>query len=293
MGACSRKSALRYMTMEDLHDPEQTIMQYHTRTDENLIRPIFVTMSEFAIKIFGEPTDPEDRYFKYKYLQYEWVRVLMENMRRNVGFDNGIVFWMYNDCWPATIGWSFVDYYCVPKASFYAFRRCTKKMLASVICRDGVYHAAASNSKEQGAEVRGHAYLCRKSEGMKIVDEKDFAISVGGYTSNSVSLGWETDPDLVPVCDMECEGETDRAFYNHGKLLLKHCPDQLTIESWDENSITLKANSYLHVVELEGDCLFSDDYFSMLPGEIKTVTWKSLKGFESDDTFTINAYTLK
>ena len=292
MGACSRKSALRYMTMEDLYDPEQTIMRHHTRTDENLIRPIFVTMSEFAVKIFGEPTDPEDRYFKYKYLQHEWVRVVMENMRRHVGFDNGIIFWMYNDCWPATIGWSFVDYYCVPKASFYSFRRCARPQLASVTCRDGVYHANLSNCREESVSATGHAYLCRKSEGMKVIDEKDFAISVGEYASAAVSLDWATDPDLVPIIDVDLEGYTDRAFYNHGKPLLASCPEELTVVSFEEDSVTLKANSYLHVVELEGDCIFSEDYFSMMPGEEKTVTWKKLKGFE-DDSFTINAYTLK
>lgn len=292
MGACSRKSLLRYMTVEDLHDPEQTMMRYHTRTDENLIRPIFVTMSEFALKIFGDPTDPEDRYFKYKYLQHEWVRVVMENMRRYVGFDNGIIFWMYNDCWPATIGWSFVDYYCVPKASFYSFLRCARPQLASVTCRDGVYHANLSNGREESVSATGHAYLCRKSEGMRVIDEKDFVISVDAYTSAAISLGWATDPDLVPIIDVDLGSYTDRAFYNHGKPLIAPCPDALKVVSRDDGSITLKALSYIHAVELEGDCLFSDDYFSMMPGEEKTVTWKKLKPLD-DDSFTVTAYTLK
>ena len=292
MGACSRKSALRYMTLEDLHDPEQTIMRYHTRNDENLIRPIFVTMSEFALKIFGDPTDPEDRYFKYKYLQFEWVRVMMENVRRYIGFDNGIIFWMYNDCWPATIGWSFIDYYCVPKASFYAFRRCARPQLSSVTCRDGVYHANISNGREESVTATGHAYLCRKSEGMRVIDEKDFVISVGEYASASVSLDWTTDHDLVPIIDVDFGSYTDRSFYNHGKPLLASCPEELIVVSFDEDSVTVKANSYIHVVELEGDCIFSDDYFSMMAGEERTITWKKLKGFD-DDSFTINAYTLK
>ena len=145
---------------------------------------------------------------------------------------------------------------------------------------------------ETDVEATGHAYLCRKSEGMRIIDEKDFAISVGDYSAASVSLDWVTDPDLVPIIDVDFGAYTDRAFYNHGKPLLASCPEELEVVSFDEDSVTLKANSYLHVVELEGDCIFSEDYFSMMPGEEKTVSWKLLKGFD-DDSFTINAYTLK
>ena len=43
-------------------------------------------------------------------------------------------------------------------------------------------------------------------------------------------------------------------------------------------------------VELEGECIFSDNYFSLMAGEEKTVTWKQLG--ENDD-FGIYAYTLK
>ena len=44
--------------------------------------------------------------------------------------------------------------------------------------------------------------------------------------------------------------------------------------SRSENEITIKANAYLQAVELEGDYTFSDNYFTMLEGEIKTVRFE-------------------
>lgn len=290
-GAVSRRSLLRFMTVEDLNDPEQEMLHFHTKNDPGLMRPAFVTMSEFALKMMGEATDGEDRYFKYKYLQYEWTRVVSENMRRHIGFWNGLVFWMYNDNWPAAMGWAYVDFYGVPKAAFYSFRRCAKPVISSVTCVDGAYAVTVSNVLDQAVSVEGRAYLCRKSEGMRVVGESSFSMSVGDYAAATTRLDFEVDEDHVVVCDITCDEGEDRSFYNHGRLAIKPCADSLRVVARDDKSITVAADSYVHIVELEGDCVFSDNYFSLMPGESKTVTWEAVVGAR-DNVVELNAYTL-
>lgn len=74
----------------------------------------------YASGILGAFTSPEDRVRKLQYMQYENIRVTMENVRRHKWYSSAILYWMYNDCWPAS-GWSIVDYYAVPKAAYYGF----------------------------------------------------------------------------------------------------------------------------------------------------------------------------
>jgi len=77
----------------------------------------------------------------------------------------------------------------------------------------------------------------------------------------------------------------DRAFFKPGKLLLAPCGINVLEKS--ANSVTLKAEQYIHAVELEGNAVFQDNYFIMLPGEVRTV------GFTGEEDILVNAYTIE
>ena len=51
------------------------------------------------------------------------------------------------------------------------------------------------------------------------------------------------------------------------------------------------AKKYLQAVELEGDYTFSDNYFTMLEGEEKTVSYKAFS--DKANGVSIKSYTLK
>lgn len=291
-GAVCRKSALKFMSEADLADENQEILRYHTKNNPCLKKEVFDYTTTFALKVLGQPDSSDDRYFKYKYIQYEWVRVVFENIRRNIGFCNGLVFWMLDDCWPASLGWSFVDYYCVPKASFYAFRRCAQDTVASVIKNHNCYEAVVSNSSEKETAVKAKAYLLKRSEGFKVCDSCEFELTVGGYSANSYKLPWTAQEDNVVICRTDAKGVSDSAFYKDGALNITDCTADLRIVNRTENSVTVSADRYIHAVEIEGDYIFSDNYFSLLAGEEKTITFNKLSVFE-DDKINITAYTLK
>jgi len=286
----NKPTLLRFMTEEDIEDPDEVMLEHHTKCDPNTKKPIYYSATRFAKKIMGEPENPDIRLFEYKYVGYEWTRVVMENMRRHIGCWNGMVFWMYDDCWPASMSWSFVDYYGMPKASFYSFRRCASPLVSSVTCEDEKYKVTVSNCSDKASESEIHAYLMKKSENFRIVDEKTFGLSVDHYSASSASLDWDFNEDYVVVCDVDFGEYTDRSFYTYDRLFIKDCSEEIEVVDFDVDSVTIKANSYVHAVELEGECLFSDNYFSLMAGEEKTITWKQLG--ENED-FGIYAYTLK
>jgi beta-mannosidase len=214
----------------------------------------------------------------------------MENMRRHIGFCNGMIFWMYNDCWPASMSWSFVDYYGMPKASFYAFRRLARPCTSSVTCENGEYKITLSNFTGDLVKSTFHAYFMKKGENFAVVEEKEFELEVGAYSANSLSLGHSFDPDIVAVCDVDFGTYVDRCFYSYDRLFIEDSSENIEIVDSSCDSVTIGAKSYIHAIELEGEYIFSDNYFSLLKNEEKTVTWKQI---DQNGEVGIYAYTLK
>ncbi|NLE13906.1 MAG: hypothetical protein GX628_09580 [Clostridiales bacterium] len=132
-------SLRKFMTDEDIFGEDTYISEYHTKNNPGLGDiTLYGYVDRMARGIFGEYKDGADRLRKMQMLQCEWIRLSMELFRRNAWFSSGIIYWMFNDCWPAANGWSLVDYYCDPKPSMYMFRRCASPILASVTDSDGI-----------------------------------------------------------------------------------------------------------------------------------------------------------
>ncbi len=287
-GAISRKSLMRIMTEDDLNDSAEEMLRYHTKGNPDLPRELYDSVSALAPKIFGAAQDGEDRYFKYKYMQYEWVRVVFENLRRNIGYCNGLVFWMFDDCWPAALGWAFVDYFCTPKAAFYAFRRCASDLVVSLSDEKNRIVATVSNSKEETLPVKLNAYKLKNGQ---ITDTFSSSLDATGYNTTKQVLPFTLAEDEIIVCEIESKKGTDRTFYRHGALPITNCTASLEIVSREENSVTVRANKYVHAVEIECDGVCSDNYFSLLPGEERCITLKTLSGEPVGD-YTVTAYTI-
>ena len=78
-------------------------------------------------------------------------------------------------------------------------------------------------------------------------------------------------------------------------MLPIHCleilkTDCLRVIEKTENSITIEADGYVHAVALEGNGVFSDSYFSLLPGQRRTIFFAPIQTGEPD--ITCVGYTL-
>lgn len=285
-GAITRPSMLKFMTQSDLlNDEKESMIIYHTRTNPNMKNHIFKCVRDFAEKVLGDYIDSEDRFFKYKFIQYEWTRISFENVRRNLGYCNGLVFWMYNDCWPAALGWSFVDYYLLPKHSYYSFLRGAKHIIGSVIPKNDRYAMVISTDNQTFTDVLVKSYLVKKG---KVIDTYSTVSKTLGYGTVEIDIPYYYDDEAIIICDIEYENGNDRCFYKEGALTLCLCDRLLEVVEKKDDSIVLKANGYIHVVELEGEYIFEDNCFQMLEGEIRTLKFNKL----GDSEFTLKAYTI-
>ena len=288
-GAICRESMLEFMTEADLLGDDESILKYHAKTNPGLPIHIYENNRDFAKHLLGDFTDGEDRFFKLKYLQCEWVRVTEELVLRNLGYSNGIIYWMFNDCWPASLGWAFVDYYLRRKPSYYAFKRISVPVVASV-GTDGKT-LTVSNTSDDGDAAFVTVLALDMADNFREVGRLDTSVVLDPYATEKTDVSsLYTGDNILLVVDVLCGEESYRSFYKKGNLEIKR-EDAFDVVSSTENSITLRAEKYLQAVELEGDYTFSDNYFVMLEGEVKTVTFKKFS--DSANGVTVKSYTLK
>lgn len=288
-GAICRESMLEFMSEDDLLGNDESILKYHAKTNPGLPVHIYDDVRAFAEHIFGEFSDGEDRFFKLKYLQCEWVRITKELVLRNLGYSNGIIYWMFNDCWPASLGWAFVDYYLRKKPSFYAFKRISVPVVGSVDAEGKTL--TVSNTLDDGDTAFVTVLALDMNDGFKEKGRIDTCVVLDPYSTEKIDVSsLMTSENILIVSDVMCGENIYRSYFKKGKLEIVR-DDSFEIVLTTESSITVRAKKYLQAVELEGDYTFSDNYFTMLEGEEKTVTFKKFS--DKANGVTVKSYTLK
>lgn len=287
LGAVEEQTLKRFMTEEDIYGSDDKMWHYHTQSNPALRKEIFEYICIFAEKLFGKFENTKDRYFKIKYLQYEWIRVSLERVRREKWFCSGVIYWMLNDCWPAASGWSLIDYYGLPKAGYYSFKRAAKPIILSVDLENGEYKIHISNDsiaqtvKLKWYQISKNGKIISNSEEIDVLVNENSSFIAITIKEN------EIDEDYMILAELKGEnGIYDRAFYKKGKMGIKSCNDRIDLLTIENGTVTVKAKAYIHAVELNGEGLFEDNYFPLLPGEEKTVKFNSLQS----DSVSVSAY---
>ena len=279
-GASSKESMLNFMTEYDIINGDDMWL-YHTKGNPALNDELYNYFSEFAEKILGEYKDGEDRLFKYQYLQYEWIRVSMENTFRNCDFCGGIIYWMLNDCWPSAAGWSIIDYYLKPKAGYYAFKNTLSDCIISLTEeKEGLYLYlcnALDKKLDKNIKLRYIDYKSNRTIATEVitleVNENDVAKTAIPQPEDNIII--------VAKCDEY------RTFYKKGRLLI--CKNDFAVNIRVlEDGVILKCNGYVHSVELCGECVFDDNFFSMLDGEERMVKFSG-----ESKNIRVNSYVLE
>lgn len=301
MGACNLPTLRKFMTDDDIFGENTDMWHFHNQSNPALSRDLLDYNLMFAEKVLGKFENTTDRFFKLKYIAYEWIRITLEKFRRNKWFSGGIIYWMLNDCWPASCGWALIDYYCRPKPSYYAFRRCSAKNIVSVEKSDDGFFAKLCSDEPDGGEDKKcllTAYALDVNGGVTKIYEKESSFACGGVRKEKLPALAFADGQISYICDVSYEVQesnqkqtlTDRAFYKDGALEITECKQNCDYEIIDKTDeyVIIRAKKYIHAVEVEGDTVLDDNYFSLVPGETRTVKFEKPCG-----EVTVTGYTLK
>ena len=178
---------------------------------------------------------------------------------------------MLNDCWPATVGWSLCDYYVRAKAGHYALKSYKQPVTGYVEkVREG-YMLHITNILKQNVECDVRAMVLNFKTGSKrgILQEKS--------KINSEKVEWfldiEITKDEMIVSEVAVEDKRHRSWYKNGLPKL----EKTETLQWKQTSygIEVWSDDYVHAIEIEGVEELEDNYFSLLPGEKRSIRCQS------------------
>ncbi len=253
-------SLQKFMTDEDIFGDDTTVSEYHTKNNPALGDITLYGYIERLVKgIFGEYKNGADRVSKMQMLHCEWIRLSMELFRRNAWYSSGILYWMWNDCWPAANGWSMVDYYSMPKPAFYSFMRCAKPVIASIVPDDTGKTKVYVSYNGAGDELSGEITVYRYNT---VTGEEDFKSEIKiVQNSGETQLVFECPSvpltrDTILLADVRSTAGDDRAFslpamHSYADVSLDE--GELSIISEDEKSVTVRAEKATPFAMLDRD----------------------------------------
>jgi len=277
MGVPAVSTLRRFMTDEDIFGADDDVMRHHTKNNPAeafRVFQIYDYLCAISEKLLGKSETADERIGKLMYVQYEWVRITLEQYRRNKWFSSGEIYWMLNDCWPAN-GWAIIDYYARPKAAWYAFRRTAAPVIVSIEKIPEGYRVFAANDglRDYEGDVRLFVQPFDRKE--PIYEKKARFRSPKNQSVCVLTADFPAaDENALLIAEISGDAGYDRTWLFEKRPQDCAFPKKMPEAYIDGNDVVLKADSYVHSVMLDGDCFFEDNYFSMLPGEEKRVRFE-------------------
>ena len=240
-------------------------------------------------KWYKVPPAFADFLYTGQVLQAEGIKLAIEAHRRAKPFCMGSLYWQLDDCWPVA-SWSSMDYYGHWKALQYVAKRSFEKILVSpVIKHDTVNVFIVSDSLKA---IAARLQICLMDFNGHVLNRKIIPVQIKANSSGNFYQVTENAllkrvdrKDVVLVVRLlqqDKELSQNCLYFQHPKgLNLTKTPVKVTLTS-KNGTYVLKLSAphllkNLRVSAGDDNIIFSDNYFDLLPGETKTVTFKSEK----------------
>jgi len=273
MFAAPEMSALtQFMSSDDLAEIPSPIWYYHTKDNPYMPIRIFDLLKKMSDGVLGQSESPEKTIERLQYIGYEYVRLTIEAARRKKWYNSGVLFWMFNDCWPAT-DWSLVDYYGTAKAPLYAMMHAARPVMGCIedagdsyrlwVCNDTLF-PFNGEARVRVQPWQGDA-RCECTQNVQAPPNSSVVVKT--IPKANLNLG----DDAVIVFDLTSVAGVDRSWL-YAPMPSQMAPPHVVLSATVQHgAITISAATYARVVTLQGNCDFSDNYFDLLPGEERVI----------------------
>lgn len=194
----------------------------------------------------------------------------------------GGIFWMYNDAW-GEVGWTIIDYYLRRKIPFYGVKRALahRKFTLRLVDNEIVLQGINDTSEMISLKGKfGYVSFDGRLDMTKTVTfqlkpfSREYVIveKIGDYDLKSGTYMLYVDSDEIDNVWLRTE-DNKQMKYERNTLEIVSCED-----TDNDKRITVTASGYVHGVYVKGNMKCSDNYFDLLPGEVKTIIVKNAAG---------------
>lgn len=194
----------------------------------------------------------------------------------------GGIFWMYNDAW-GEVGWTIIDYYLRRKIPYYGVKRALAHRKFTMRVVNGEVVIQGLNDTAENVLVKGRfgyvSYDGKTDKRREVEFElkpysRDYVLTEELSNDNLQTGTYMLYIDSDEIDNIWLRTEDNRNMkYEKSEVRIVSCED-----FGDNKKITVSADGYVHGVYIKGDLDCDDNYFDLLPGEIKTVMVKNAAG---------------
>lgn len=279
---------------------------YHCTTASDGMHSMKV-LSDAIAKRYGAAADFDDFMRKAEWVNYDGTRTMFEAFRARVPRATGIVQWMLNSAWPSTY-WQLYDHYLVPTSAYYSLRRSNapvqliydygKKTVVlvnesgddvQVNARMELFGLADSYPRVETAAVTGRFYEPTPVFSVADPEALEFVfLTLEDADGNVIAENFYVLPPEQDVSDWEHGNWFVTPVARHADMTALGNLPQATVGTsvrQDGDTLTVSLENkgasvafFTRLAALGDDGMlivpayWSDNYFSLRPGEKKTVS---------------------
>jgi len=271
--------AIRSITKNPNPELLDPVMLLHQKSDSGNQKMLYYLLAKYR-----NPAKFEDFVYLSQLVQSGGLRFASDTWRRNIGKQNGAVYWQMNDCWPVA-SWSAIDYLGQPKAVLYHAKQFNKPLaVINDYYKDylNLYVVNEYPSSYEGELVwkikdfSGNEINCGKNN---VIIGGSASINVTTINFSSVLKGRNKKDVYIEVCLSNADGVQDTNAW----LLVPDKDSSLpkvdvTYTVSVENGVAnfeFTSKEYARYVFLEADSInapWSDNFFDIMPGETKVIS---------------------
>lgn len=222
----------------------------------------------------------EDYVYLSGLLQAEGLREYINNYRRRMYSSASAIFWMYNDTWPQTHGWTIVDYYLRRKLAYHPVRRAFAPITVIPALEGDAVKVYGVNDTERQWQGEIRSGIFKLAGGLPIDD-----VSSVMLPANASTL-----VDEIPLSELEKIGfehagvfatlaESD-AIIAQNKLFMARFKDLKWVDSpvrverrGDKAVFSSETFAWGVCLDPDGDSPVCDDLFDLIPGIDYEMKW--------------------
>lgn len=245
-------------------------------------------LAEYQKRDFRPTQNFEDFSYVSQIIQAEAIRTGIEAHRRNKPYCMGTLYWQLNDVWPVA-SWSSRDYFGRWKALHYYARDVFAPVAALPIVEDDILKIyGVSDLLEKTSvtvQVRAFDFDGKILSDVTKLDTEiptDSSRMIWQGTVKTVLGKQKLENSVVEITLKNSEGKllNRRLFYlcPPKKLSLPKAKISLKVEQVNDGyQLILQSDKLAKnvLIGTEAEGFFSDNYFDLLPGERKTVLFKT------------------
>ena len=271
------------------YDLNSEIMVFHQRSGTGN-RKILDYMKDW----FKVPADFQKFLYVSQLLQAEAIKIGMEAHRRGKPYCMGSLFWQIDDVWPGP-SWSSMDYYYRWKAQQYYVKNAYKEIISSTISKGDSLKTYVISDRLKDAQVTLQIKLMDFNG--RTLKEVSRSIMVGANASEAIFSVLESefikgqDSKSMVLQTKVIEGGKEIAsntyYFQKPKdlNLTKPAIEYTLTKSGATYTVNFKTNTLARHVRIavgEENIIFSDNYFDLMPGDPKSITFNSKKALNKN-----------